>query len=50
MVTLELRVEDVIGNSCAVEEVPVVAEDETVVCDEDVGVTSVGVEEVEGRV
>jgi hypothetical protein len=32
-----------------VEEGPSVAEDKSIVCDEDIGVTSVGVEEVEGK-
>jgi len=49
MATVVVRVEDVVGSSPAVEEGPSVADDESMVCDEDIGFTSVGVEEVEGK-
>jgi hypothetical protein len=48
VVTVVVRGEDVVGSSSAVEG-PSVAEDKSIVCDEDIGVTSVGVEEVEEK-
>jgi hypothetical protein len=39
-----VRVEGVVDSSSAVEDGPSIAEDKSLVCDEDIGVTSVGVE------
>ena len=44
-----VRVEDVVRSSSVVKEGPSIAEDKPIVCDEGIGVTSVGVEEVEGK-
>lgn len=49
MVTMVVRIEDVVGSSSAMEEGPVVAEDRSVVCDKDIGMTSVRVDEVEEK-
>lgn len=49
MVTIVVRIEDVVDSFSALEEGPVVAEDRSVVCDEDIGTTSVKVEEVEEK-